>query len=136
MMIEQIVITDRGRRRRRMVPVDLDAVHRGLRMPTAEDRRDWQQIRELLKAKLGESQFDIWLDPVELIAIDRDRKLVLAAPPVTAGWTRERFGRVLAACAAAVGREMRFADEPELCALRAEAQSKSTFPINRKEAAG
>ena len=136
MMIEHTFISDRGRRRRRMVPVDLDAIRRGLGIPTAEDRRDWQQVRELLRAKLGESQFEIWLDPVELIAIDRDRKLVLAAPSVTAGWTRERFGRVLVACASSVGREMRFAEKPELCALGPEGPSRSTSPNNRKEAAG
>ena len=136
MMIEQTFITDRGRRRRRLVPVDLDAIRRGLGVPTAEDRSDWQQIRELLRAKLGESQFDIWLEPVELIAIDSDRQLVLALPLATAGWTRERFGWVLAACASSVGREVRFADQPELCALASEAPSRSTFPTNRKEAAG
>ncbi len=70
MMIEQNFITDRGRRRRRIVPVDLDAVRRGLGIPTAEDQRDWQQIRELLRAKVGESQFDIWLEP----SADRDRQ--------------------------------------------------------------
>jgi DnaA-like protein len=95
-----------------------------------------QQIRELLKAKLSESQFDIWLEPVELIAIDGDRRLVLGAPPATAAWTRERFGRVIATCASSAGREMRFADPPELCALGAGAPTRSTFPNNQKEAAG
>ncbi len=136
MMIEQNFITDRGRRRRRMVPVDLDAVRRGLGIPTAEDRSDWHRIRDLLRAKVGESQFDIWLEPVRLIAIDSNRKLVLAAPPATAGWMRERFGRVLAAFASSVGRELRFADEPERRVVGAEAQSSSTFPTNQKEAAG
>jgi hypothetical protein len=136
MMIEQTYITDRGRRRRRMVLVDLDAVRRGLGIPAAEDLHDWQRIRELLKAKVGESQFDIWLEPVELIAIDSDRKLVLAVPPTTAGWTRERFGRVLAACASFVSREVRFADEPERRAVGADAPPSSTFPTNQKEAAG
>jgi DnaA-like protein len=135
MMIEQTYITDRGRRRRRMVPVDLVAVRRGLGIPTAEDRRDWQRIRDLLKAKVGESPFDIWLEPVRLIAIDSHRKLVLAVPPATAGWTRERFGRVLATCASSVGRDVRFADEPELRAVGA-VQSSSTFPSNQKEGAG
>jgi DnaA N-terminal domain len=136
MMIEQTYTTDRGRRRRRMVRVDLDAVSRGLGIPTAEDRRDWQGIREVLKAKIGESQFDIWLEPGELIAIDGDRKLVLSVPHATAGWTRERFGRALAACASSVGRDVRFADQPELCALGAEPPSRSTFPNHQKEAPG
>jgi hypothetical protein len=135
MMIEQTYITDRGRRRRRLVRIDLDAVRRGLGIPTAEDRRDWRRIGELLKTKVGESQFDIWLEPVELIAIDSARKLVLAVPPESAGWTRERFGRVLAACASSVTREVRFADEPERRAVGADAPSSSTFPNNLKEAA-
>ena len=135
MMIEQTFITDRGRQRRRMVPVDLDAVRRGLGVPAADDRRDWQQIRELLKAKVGESQFDIWFDPVELIAIDSDRKLVLAGPPATAAWTRERFGRVLATCASRVGREVRFAKETERHAFGTNAPSRSTFSTNQEEAA-
>jgi hypothetical protein len=137
MMLEETFVSDRGRRRRRMVPVDLDAVRRRLGIPTAGDQSDWQQIRELLTAKLGKSQFEIWLGPVELIAIDRDRKLVLALPPATAGWVRERFGRVLAACASSEGREMRFAEKPELCALSPDGPSSSTFPNkDRKEAAG
>ena len=35
MMIEETFVTDRGRRRRRVFPVDLDAVRRGLGVPTA-----------------------------------------------------------------------------------------------------
>jgi hypothetical protein len=56
MMVEQTFISDRGRQRRRLVPIDLDAIRRGLEVPTAEDRRDWEEIRELLKDKLGESR--------------------------------------------------------------------------------
>lgn len=119
-----------------MVPVDVDAVRRGLRIPTAGDQRAWQQIRELLKAKVGESQFDIWLEPVELIAIDSDCELVLAVATATAGWTRERFGQVIAACASYAGCEVRFAEEPERRAVGADAPPSSTFPNNQKEAAG
>jgi len=136
MIIEETYITDRGRRRRRRVRVDLDGVHRGLRIPTAEDRRDWQHIREVLEDRVGESTFAIWLEPVELIAIDGDRRFVLAVPPATAGWTSERFGRVLAACASRVGRAVRFADEPERQAVGPDSRSRSTFSTNQKEAAG
>jgi hypothetical protein len=135
MMIEQTVITARGRRRQGLVPVDLDAVRRGLGVPTAEDRHDWNRIRDHLKNTLGESQFDIWLNRVELVASDSDRVLVLALPAATAAWLRDRFGRVLAASASSVGREMRFAERPELCALATDDPSRSTFPDNRKEAA-
>jgi hypothetical protein len=85
MIVEQICITARGRRRRWMVPVDLDEVRRALEIATPVDRRDWQETRDLLKETVGESTFAIWLDSVELIAVDGDRKLVLAASPATAG---------------------------------------------------
>ncbi len=97
-------MTDYGRRRRRLVRVDLDEVRRGLGLPTAADRGDWGRIRALLEAAVGECTFEIWLAPVELIAVDSDRRLVLAAPPATASWTTERFGRVLARCEAAQAR--------------------------------
>jgi hypothetical protein len=136
MMIEQTFISDRGRKRRRLVPVDLGAIRRGLAVPTAADRRDWEQIRGVLRDKLGESRFEIWLGRVELIAIDSDRRLVLAVPAATAGWMRERFGRVLMTSASSVHREMRFADQPELCALKSDTPGRSTLTNNPMEAAG
>jgi hypothetical protein len=95
-----------------MVRADLDEVCRWLDIPTAADRRDWQQTREQLENTVGETPFAIWLAPVELIAVESNRTLVLAAPRETAGWTSNRFGRALAACASRVGREARFAEEP------------------------
>jgi hypothetical protein len=113
MMIEQTFITDRLRQRRRMVPVDLDAVRLGLGTPTAADRDDWQRIRQRLEGMVGESTFAIWLEPAELIAVDGDRRLVVAVPAATASWTTARFGRLMARCADRAGRELRFASEPE-----------------------
>jgi hypothetical protein len=117
MIVEQVYTTERGRRRRRQVRIDLDEVRRRLGMPTTADRRDWEQIRELLAAAVGESTFVIWLEPAELIAVDDERRLVVAVPAATASWTRERFGRLLTGCADRVGRELRFASEPEVHAL-------------------
>jgi hypothetical protein len=134
-LIEQTYITERGRRRRRMVRVDLDEVRRGLEIPTAADRRDWQQTRELLEEMVGDTTFAIWLEPVELIAVDGDRKFVLTAPPATADWTSTRFGRVLAACASRVGREVRFAEEPERHAVVPDALRRPAFSTNQEEAA-
>ena len=136
MIVEQTYITERGRRRRRLVRVDLDEVRRGLEIPTAADRGEWQRIRELLEERVGESTFAIWLEHIELIAVDRERMFVLAVPPATVGWTSKRFGRVLAACAARVGRQVRFAEEPERHAFGADALSRSTFSTNQEEAAG
>ena len=135
MVIEQTYITDRGRRRRRTVRVDLDAVRRGLGIPAAGDRRDWQRICELLEERVGESTFAIWLKPIELIAIDRDRFFVLAAPATTTAWTSKRFGSVLEACALRIGREVRFAEEPERHAFGVDPPSFPTLSINQKEAA-
>jgi len=117
MIVEQTYVTERGRRRRRMVRVDLDEIRRGLELATAQDRGDWKRIRELLEGTVGESTFAIWLEPVDLIGVDGEHRLVVAAPAATASWTRERFGRPLAMGADRVGRELRFASEPEIHAL-------------------
>jgi hypothetical protein len=66
-----------------------------------------------LANSVGESTFATSLAPVVLIAVDGDQRLVLDGPPATAGWTSNRFGRVLVASALRVGREVRFAEELE-----------------------
>ena len=133
LIVEQIYVTERGRRRRRLVRVDLDEVCRGLGLPTADDLGDWRRIRELLEATVGESTFAIWLEPAELLAIDGQRQLVVAVPAATALWTVKRFGRLLERCAERVGRELRFATEPEIQALGG-AERRVQQP--RREAAG
>ena len=133
MIVEQVYTTERGRRRRRQVRVDLDEVRRRLGMPSAADRRDWQRIRELLEAKVGESTFAIWLEPAELIAVDDERRLVVAVPAATASWTRDRFGWLLTSCAERVGRELRFASEPEVHALGG---AERRFQQPRQEVSG
>ncbi len=133
MLVEQAVVSERGRRRRRMVRVDLDELRRSLGLVSAADRVDWQRIRELLEGTVGESTFAIWLEPVELIAVDGERRLVVAAPAAAAAWTAERYGRLLASCAQRVGRELRFASEPEVCAL-GDAERRVEQP--RQEVAG
>jgi len=133
MIVEQVYTTDRGRRRRRQVRIDLDEVRRELGIPTAADRGDWQQIRELLEATVGESTFAIWLEPAELIAVDDERRLVIAVPAATAAWMAKRFGRLLTGCAERVGRELRFASEPEVHALGG---AERRFQQPRREVAG
>ncbi len=61
----------------------------------------WSQIKTELSATVEEPIFRIWIEPLRALDLDRD-SLVLEAPTQTYGWTRERFGRVLQACAAAV----------------------------------
>lgn len=116
-VVEQTYVTERGRKRRRAVRVDLAEVRRGLGLPAFDDRDDWERIRMSWLDAVGESTFAIWLEPLELIAIDRTGALVIAAPPDTVSWVRERFGRLIAAGAERAGRELRLADEPERRAL-------------------
>jgi hypothetical protein len=103
MAVEESYLTDRGRLRRRKVYVDLDEVRRGLGLPTTDDRDVWERIRGLLSETVGESRFAIWLAGLELVAIDRAGKLVIGAPPETAVWVWDRFGRALTTCAERLG---------------------------------
>ncbi len=61
----------------------------------------WREIRAELRRMVGESTYDIWLDPIEVKALD-GAALVLQAPPATQAWVAKRFGRILETCARAV----------------------------------
>ena len=134
-IIEESYLTDRGRHRRRGVRVDLDEVRRGLAVPSTEDQNAWRQIRDQLHRRVGESMFAIWLEPIELVAIDSEQRLVLAPPTATAAWISERFGRLIAATSSELGRESRFANEAERHAFNASAPN-DRLQINPKEATG
>jgi hypothetical protein len=135
-IIEESFVSDRGRPRQRPLRVDLDEVRRGLDVPSAAALSVWRQIRSQLRRRLSEAMFAIWLEPVELIAIDRNQRLVLAAPAPTADWTSKRFSPLLiAATASEIGRDVRFANEAERHALDACTPS-DPIQINPKEAAG
>jgi chromosomal replication initiator protein len=58
----------------------------------------WRELRTELRRTVGESTYEIWLEPLELVAI-RDGKLLVKAPPATENWVAKRFGRVLENCA-------------------------------------
>jgi len=117
MLIEQTYVTERGRRRRRAVRIDLAEVRRGLRLPGSRDHADWQRVRALLFDAVGENTFAIWLEPLELIAIGVDGALVIAAPPALAGWVSSRYGPLLSARAESAGRQLRFAVEADRAAV-------------------
>jgi hypothetical protein len=135
--IEQTYVTERGRKRRRGVRVDLDEVRRGLGLPGVADRDDWQRICSLLLDAVGESTFAIWLEPLELIAVDASGALVAAAPPDTCSWVRGRFGPLLTHCSQQTSRELRLADEAERIALargdERPAQTARGLHINQQE---
>lgn len=133
--IDESYVSDRGRRRRRSVRIDLHEVHRALHVPTAVDRNDWQQIRHQLRRSVDESTFAIWLEPIELTATDQEQRLVVAAPASTAAWTSQRYRRLLTAVATHVGRDLRFATEAERQALEPHAV-RHAVPTVPKEAAG
>ncbi len=61
----------------------------------------WRDLRAELRRAVGESTYEIWLEPLELVAI-RDGKLLIDAPTATQAWLSKRFGRVLASCARTV----------------------------------
>jgi hypothetical protein len=136
-LIEERYVTDRGRTRRRTVRVDLAEIRRGLGVPTSEAVADWVRIRGSLLDAVGKDRFAIWLEPLELIAVDRDGLLVVAAPSQTVLWVRSRFGRVMAGCAQRVGRRLRLADEPERVALGSNdersASSGRGLEVNQRE---
>ncbi len=116
-VVEETYVTERGRRRKRLVTVDLEAVRARLAAVEAADRAAWDQVRMLLLEAVGKGTFEIWLARLELIAVDYDRRLVIAAPEVTSAWVRERFGPLLERCAARAGRAVRFAEQYECAAV-------------------
>jgi hypothetical protein len=136
-LVEETYVTARGRTRRRAVRIDLDEVRRGLGLPGAADRSDWDEIRKRLRELVGESVFEIWLDPLELIAIDPSGALVVDAPPGTFSWLRHRYERVIGRCAEEASRALRFAEEPERKAFarddRATSSAVRAVQINQRE---
>ena len=136
-VVEETYVTARGRTRRRAVRIDLDEVRRGLGLPGAGDRSDWAQVRKRLRELVGESMFEIWLEPLELIAIDASGTLVIGAPPATCSWLRHRYGRVIARCAEEASRALRFAEEAERQAFAGEGRAPSSavraVHINQRE---
>ena len=107
-----------------MVAVDLAAVRAQLRAAGETDLAAWEQVRACLRATVGESTFEIWLAPLELIAVDLEGALIVSAPPATLGWIARRFARVLDDAAQRAGRQLRVAEEVE----RNAAESLATAP--------
>ncbi|MBV9802909.1 MAG: chromosomal replication initiator protein DnaA, partial [Solirubrobacterales bacterium] len=58
----------------------------------------WRELRAELRRTVGESTFEIWLEPLALRSL-QDGQLVIEAPAVTRPWVAKRFGRVLEGCA-------------------------------------
>jgi chromosomal replication initiator protein len=58
----------------------------------------WRTIQSHLRQEVGDSTYEIWLEPIELKAWDGEL-LLLEAPLATRSWVSERFGRQLEQCA-------------------------------------
>jgi hypothetical protein len=110
-------ITDRGRRRRRPVTVDLAELRERLADPFGRDEADWAAIRAELASRMSSDQFEIWLGPLALIAVDASGVLLLGCPPDTRSWVQGRFGPLLNRAAGSVGRELRLASDAEVAAV-------------------
>ncbi|CAA9479532.1 MAG: Chromosomal replication initiator protein DnaA [uncultured Solirubrobacteraceae bacterium] len=73
-------------------------------MPAPDLFHSWTAIRDQLRNAVDESTWDLWLSALEARSLDGDT-LVLEAPAQSRGWVRDRYGRLLDACAtAALGR--------------------------------
>ena len=69
----------------------------------------WHEIRAELRRTLGESTYEIWLEPLEAEWLD-NHLLLLKAPADTHSWVAKRFGRLLESTVRAVlGAEVRVA---------------------------
>jgi chromosomal replication initiator protein len=68
---------------------------------SAELDHIWTQIRVELSATVEEPVYRIWLEPLRAVELT-GTNLLVEAPAQTYDWIRERFGRVLQACVAAV----------------------------------
>ena len=116
-LVEETYLTERGRTRRRPVRVELSGVRERLAAAGEAEQAAWDQIRAKLLQTVGESTFEIWLAPLELIAVDLAGSLVIDTPAATRSWVQTRFGRLLERCAAQADHRVRFAEELERLAL-------------------
>ncbi|MDQ6806757.1 MAG: hypothetical protein M3065_17760 [Actinomycetota bacterium] len=115
-IVEQFV-TERGRKRRRAVTVDLNELRAQLVDPTRRDQADWLAIRTHVVDRVPAHIFDIWLADLELIAVDQDGFLLLSCHAQTRSWLEDRFGPLLQAAASTVARRLRLASEAEVKAI-------------------
>ncbi|HEY2161896.1 MAG TPA: DnaA/Hda family protein, partial [Solirubrobacteraceae bacterium] len=67
----------------------------------SEPPRAWHEIRDELRRSVGDSNYELWLSPVEAQQPDPE-VLVLSVPPDKHSWVVERYGRIIEACAAQI----------------------------------
>ena len=69
-------------------------------MPANALYHSWPTIREQLRRAVDEAAWDLWLSTLEPRSLE-DGTLVVEAPEQSRGWVRDRYGRLLDACASA-----------------------------------
>jgi len=88
-----------------------------MKRPGPADDLDWQRMRQQLAERLGESMFEIWLEPIVLRAVDRDDTMILVAPQEMRAWVDQRYRSVIDGAARMAGRRARIADAVESAAI-------------------
>jgi chromosomal replication initiator protein len=68
---------------------------------SAELEHIWSRVQAELASAVGEETYRIWLEPLRASELSRGR-LSIEAPVQACGWVRDRFGRILQACATSV----------------------------------
>jgi chromosomal replication initiator protein len=68
---------------------------------SAELDQIWSHVQLKLSETVEEPVYRIWLEPLRARSLE-DSHLTVEAPAQACGWVRERFGRLLVACTAAV----------------------------------
>ena len=64
------------------------------RVPADDLAANWERIRRSLREAVGESTYQLWLEPLELEGAEGDA-LVVGADPNMVGWVSDRFARAL-----------------------------------------
>src|SRR5580658_4241189 len=91
-------------------PIPNGRVARGV---AANIEQSWQEIKVVLRDRVGEPTYGLWLAPLRCVGLDGDT-LVLAGPAEVSAWASSRFsGALREASATVLGREVTVAVESE-----------------------
>jgi chromosomal replication initiator protein len=91
-------------------PIPNGRVARGV---AANIEQSWQEIKVVLRDRVGEPTYGLWLAPLRCVGLDGDT-LVLAGPAEVSAWASSRFSAALREASATVlGREVAVAVESE-----------------------
>jgi chromosomal replication initiator protein len=90
----------------------------------------WREIRAQLRTSLGDSQYAVWVEPLELHSL-QGNTLFLTGPEQTAGWLRKRYGRALKRCVCDVlgpDAQIAFTGDPEAGQAARDARASAHEP--------